>query len=115
MYTRIDAPMQLIRDTLHRSGPDIHDRARKLGLERPERPGHKQRLVAKRVNAPPRTARSFTRLARAADTLRRFGYTPVYAQRESASSMEETGLWVVGRKLMKPDELIRLADKYERG
>ena len=113
MYTRIDAPMQLIRDTLHRGGPEIHERARELGLERPQRPGQKPHRPPTREPVPPVTAYRFGPLARAADTLRRYGYSPVYAQRHSTSSTRQTGRWVVGTKLMKPDELIELAKKLE--
>jgi len=53
------------------------------------------------------------RLGRAVTTLRRRGYSPVHAQRSSESSTEETGLWVVGRKLLTVDEVIALAESYE--
>lgn len=53
------------------------------------------------------------RLSRAVTTLRRRGYSPVHAQRSSDSSTEETGLWVVGRKLLTVDDVITLAKRYE--
>jgi len=110
MYTRPD-PMQLIRDTLHRSGPDIHERARQLRLQRPSKEPHPtKRPPTKR----PRDVRRSIHSARAADTLRRYGFAPVYAQRQSDLSTKETGLWVVGTMLMKADEMINLASKYER-
>lgn len=51
------------------------------------------------------------RLGRAVTTLRRRGYTPVHAQRSSETSTEETGLWVVGRKLLTVNEVIALAER----
>jgi hypothetical protein len=115
MYTRIDMPMQLIRDTLHRSGPDIHERARRLGLQRPQRPGREQHRPPLNRHVSPVLPQASTRLAQAAaTTLRRCGYAPVYAQRGSDLSTKETGLWVVGARLMTLDELVELARKYER-
>ena len=57
------------------------------------------------------TLRSSSQLTQAVDTLRRYGFTPVYAQRMSASSTRPTGLWVVGKKLMKPEEIDRTRRK----
>jgi hypothetical protein len=57
--------------------------------------------------------RAALRSADAANILRRQGFAPVYAQRLSDFSTKETGLCVVGTRLMKPDELAELASKYE--
>jgi hypothetical protein len=107
MYVRDDTPIQLIRDTLHRGGPDIHARARELGLQRPGRsPSDEKR------DTPWGLPRA---LEKAAETLRRNGFAPVYAERLSIRSTRLTGRWVVGIKVMEPDQLMELARKYENG
>ena len=112
MYTRSDTPMQLIRDTLHRTGPAIHERARQLGLVRP---GREQKSGPYQA---PRQQREYIgahlELVSAVNALRRSGFSPVCAQRHSDSSTIETGLWVVGRKLLRPDELVEFAAKHGR-
>jgi hypothetical protein len=110
MYQRREIPMQLIRDTLHRAGPDIHERARQLGFFRPER----LPAVSERRNTPqPQHSLGLRegRLDAAVNTLRRRGFSPVYAQRTSDTSTRETGLWVVGRMLLVPEDVIALARK----
>jgi hypothetical protein len=103
MYARPD-PMQLIRDTLRRCSPDIHERARQLRLQRP----HREQQRTKGTPDVRLSVRS------AADTLRRHGFAPVYAQRQSDLCTKQMGFWIVGTMLMKTDELVKLAAKYER-
>jgi hypothetical protein len=68
--------------------------------------------LTNRAKAAPHQGFLSGRLGRAVTTLRRRGYTPVHAQRSSEASTEETGLWVVGRKLLTVDEVITLAESY---
>jgi hypothetical protein len=115
MYTRAGTPMQLIRNTLHRNTHDIHGRARELGLLRPSREPSK--IAAPRMKTslrPPIRAASTLFVVQAANTLRRHGFAPVYAQRYSDHTTRETGLWVVGKQLLRPDEVTALAVKCER-
>lgn len=114
MYTCANAPMQLIRNTLHRNTHDIHGRADELGLVRPNREARKiVPPLPKTQPTPPFRGAASLPAAQAANILRRHGYAPVYAQRCSDHSTSETGLWVVGRKLLRPDELTALAVKCE--
>jgi hypothetical protein len=108
MYRHSDMPIQAIRNALHRSAEDIHERARLLGLARPK---NEVRLTNRAKATPPRGFLT-GRLGNAVTTLRRRGYTPVHAQRASELSIEETGLWVVGRKVLTVDEVITLAERY---
>jgi hypothetical protein len=108
MYRQSDMPIQAIRNTLHRSAEDIHKRAHLLGLARSK---NEVRLTNR---AKATSLRGFLtgRLGHAVMTLRRRGYTPVHAQRSSEMSADETGLWVVGRKVLTVDEVITLAERY---
>jgi hypothetical protein len=106
MYRHSDMPIQAIRTALHRSAEDIHERAHLLGLARPK---NEVRLT-NRAKATPLRGFLTGRLGHAVTTLRRRGYTPVHAQRASELSIEETGLWVVGRKVLTVDEVIALAE-----
>ena len=108
VYRHSDMPIQAIRERLHRSAEDIHERARLLGLARPKN----EVRLRNRANAAPHHGFLSGRLGRAVTTLRRRGYTPVHAQRASELSIEETGLWVVGRKVLTVDEVITLAERY---
>ena len=108
MYRHSDMPIQAICSALHRSTEDIHERAHLLGLIRPK---NEVRLT-NRAKAAPHQGFLSGRLGRAVTTLRQRGYKPVYAQRLSDASTEETGLWVVGRKVLTVDEVITLAESY---
>jgi hypothetical protein len=68
--------------------------------------------LTNRATATPHQGFLSGRLGRAITTLRRRGYTPVHAQRSSEASTEETGLWVVGRKVLTVNEVISLAERY---
>ena len=107
VYPHSDMPIQAIRNALHRSAKNIHERARLLGLVRPR---NEVRLT-NRAKAAPHQGFLSGRLGRAVTTLRRRGYTPVHAQRSSEASTEETGWWVVGRKVLTVDEVITLAER----
>jgi len=67
--------------------------------------------LSKPAKAIPQRGFLTGRLGSAVTSLRRRGYTPVYAQRSSELSTDETGLWVVGRKVLTVDEVIALADR----
>jgi len=108
MYRQSDMPIQTIRNALHRSAEDIHERAHRLGLARPKN----EARLANRAKVAPHQGFLSGRLGRAVTTLRRRGYTPVHAQRSSELTTDETGLWVVGRKVLTVDEVITLAEKY---
>ena len=73
--------------------------------------GNEARLTMRAKSTPQRGFLT-GRLGYAVTTLRRRGYTPVHAQRSSELTTEETGLWVVGRKLLTVDEVITLAERY---
>lgn len=120
MYPAVGVAMQSIRNALHRGTIDIHARAAELNLQRPQKPvstrsrtqaalGSKSTSVARGLHASSRSSQW------AADVLRREGYTPVYAQRRSDASLEETGFWVVGARLLSRQELEALADKHKKG
>ena len=81
---------------------------RRLGLARPE---DVVRLTI-RAKAAPHQGFLSGRLGRAVTTLRQRGYTPVHAQRSSDLTTEETGLWIVGRKVLTVDEVITLAERF---
>jgi hypothetical protein len=106
-YQRSDMTIKAIRNALRRSLPAIHERAHLLGLSRAK---HEVRL-SKLARAKPHHGFLTGRLSRAVTTLRRRGYSPVHAQRSSEESVEETGLWIVGQKLLTPDEVITLAER----
>ena len=55
--------------------------------------------LTNRVKAAPRLGFLCGRLGRAVTILRQRRYTPVHAQRLSDASTEQTGFWVVGRKV----------------
>jgi hypothetical protein len=118
LYQNIDVSMQKIRDTLHRGTHDIHARAAFLSLVRPSR---EHQTKKSSTNGAPRTKAVVTRPIHrnaphwAVDVLRRQGYSPVFAQRRSDLSMEETGYWIVGTRLLSRAELEALALKYRRG
>jgi hypothetical protein len=116
LYQRDDVAMQKIRDTLHRGTHDIHARAAVLGLVRPKR-NHPASTVQRRPSATAVVKKPVqnNEAKWAVDILRRQGYSPVYAQRRSDSSMEETGLWVVGTRLLSRDEVVALALKHKLG
>jgi len=108
VYRHSDMSIQAIRNALHRSGEDIHERAHLLGLARPKN----EARLTNRARVAPHQGFLSGRLGRAVTTLRRRGYMPVHAQRSSELTTEETGLWVVGRKVLTVDEVIALAERY---
>jgi hypothetical protein len=110
VYRHSDMPIQAIRNALHRSAEDIHERAHLLGLSRAKK--ENEARLANRAKATPQRSFLTGRLGHAVTTLRRRGYTPVHAQRSSELTTEETGLWVVGRKVLTVDEVITLAERY---
>ena len=107
VYRHSDMPIQAIRKALHRNAEDIRERARLLGLARPK----DEVRLTNRAKAAPHQGFLSARLGRAVTTSRRRGYTPVHAQRSSELTTEETGLWVVGRKVLTVDEVIALAER----
>ena len=113
MYERTDTPIQRIRDTLHRSGPDIHQRARVLRLVRPGRDPAAP-IGTRKPPATPIRTHIDPQLVNAATVLRKAGFAPVYAQRLSDTSIVPTGLWVVGKKLLRPDEVLALAERKRK-
>jgi len=109
MYGHPDMPVKAIRSALHRSAEDIHERAHPLGLSRAKK--ENEAGLANRAKAIPQRGFLTGRLGHAVTTLRRRGYMPVHAQRASELTTEETGMWVVGRKVLTVDEVIALAEK----
>ncbi len=111
MYVRSDTAIQKIRDTIHRSGPDIHTRAAELGLVRPGREEQSlQKVAPKEVKTPRPLVRPPSPAA--IMELRRLGYAPVFAQRISETSTELTGQWIVGNHVLSPAEVEALAAKH---
>ena len=112
LYPQLEVSMQKIRNTLHRGTHDIHGRAETLHLARPKRtlgtnPGRNVEHNAKSLAE----VRAFAQLDWAITLLRRLGYCPVHAERRSDTSIEETGRWVVGRRILSRDEFVALAQK----